>query len=167
MDAIRAQLAAEHRVLDDLFGRLLHNGHVLSHHDLLLVWCELEHRLLSHMDVEEQFLLPLVEASHYRDVERARAEHVRLRELVCTLGAAIELNTAREPAIRELSQLLHAHAEREDRLLYRSACERASVIVQFRMASALRAAARCAHESALKILANRFDARGQVSPHLP
>ena len=155
MDAIRAQLAADHRVLDDLFCRLLRDVSVLSHHDLQQVWCELEHRLLSHMDVEEQFLLPLVAASHHQAVERALAEHVHIRALVCSVGATIELNTAREPVIKELLDALHTHAAEEDRLLYRFACERASVVVQHRMASTLRAAARFAHEAALKTQANR------------
>jgi len=164
MDAIRAQLAADHRVLDDLFCRLLRDVNALSHHDLQLAWCELEHRLLSHMDVEEQFLLPLVTASHHQAVERARAEHQQIRERVCTLGFAIELNTAREPAIRELMQILHRHAEQEDRLVYRFACERASVAVQSRMASTLRSAARCAHEAALKMSANRTPAQAASLP---
>jgi hypothetical protein len=155
MDAIRAQLAADHRVLDDLFCRLLHDASVVPHHDLHAAWCELEHRLLSHMDVEEQFLLPLVAASHRHAVEHAQAEHAHIRGLIGALGIAIELGTAEAPAIRELAQVLHAHAEREDRLLYRSACERASVVVQYRMATTLRTAAQFAHEAAQKTLSNR------------
>ena len=166
MDAIRTQLAADHRVLDDLFCRLLRDVNALSHHDLHLAWCELEHRLLSHMDVEEQFLLPLVTASHHQAVERARAEHQHIRGLVCALGLAIELDTAQEPAIRELIQTLHGHAEQEDRMLYRFACERASVAVQYRMASTLRSAARYAHESAQKTSANR-DSMHDLRPVVP
>jgi hypothetical protein len=155
MDAIRNQLAADHRVLDDLFCRLLHDVQVLSHHDLQLVWCELEHRLLSHMDVEEQLLFPLAPANHHVAVARARTDHVRIRGLVCALGLAIEAGTAREPAVRDLISTLHVHAEREDRTLYRFACERASSAAQYRMAATLRTAARSAHETAVKTLANR------------
>jgi hypothetical protein len=164
MDAIRMQLVSDHRMLDDLFCRLLRDVHVLSHHDLKVVWCELEHRLLAHMDVEEQFLLPLVAATHEAAIERALADHVRIRGLVAALGVAIELNAAREPAIEELMQILHIHSEHEDRMLYRFACERASVAVQHRMAMTLRAAGRFAHDSAAKTLANRASPAPAASP---
>src|SRR6478736_5177407 len=102
MDAIRMQLVSDHRVLDDLFCRLLRDVRVISSEDLKVVWCELEHRLLAHLDVEEQFLLPLLPVSHHAAVERALADHRRIRSLVSALGDAIELNAACEPAIREL-----------------------------------------------------------------
>lgn len=155
MDPIRAQLAADHRVLDDLFCRLLRDVRVLSRDDLRAVWYEIEHRLLSHMDVEEQFLLPLVEASHHAAAQRARDEHVRIRGLVCALGVGVELHTVREHDIKDLTCVLHQHAQQEDALLYRFACERASASVQYRMATSLRSAARAAHEAALRTTANR------------
>ena len=158
MDAIRNQLAADHRVLDDLFRSLLHDVQVLSHHDLQRVWCELEHRLISHMDVEEQLLFPLADASHRGAVTRARTDHVHIRGLVCALGLAIESGTASESAIRELIGTLHAHADREDRALYQFACDQASVAAQYRVAATLRMAARSAHEATVKTLANRSGA---------
>lgn len=165
MDVIRNQLAADHRVLDDLMRRLVHDVDAASHHHLQEVWCELEHRLLSHMDVEEQFLLPLLALSYPAEVERARAEHVHIRGLVCSLGLAIESRSVTEPAIKELVQLLSAHSEREDRVLYRHAAERSSVAVQHRVAATLRASARCAHEAAVRTSANRSDPHSDQPGH--
>jgi hypothetical protein len=155
MDAIRSQLATDHRVLDDLVFRLVHDVDASSHRNLQATWCEFEHRLLSHMDVEEQILLPLLEASQRAEVERTRREHTRIRGLVCELGIAIELRTVSQSAIKQLLQVLHAHSEREDRLLYRQAGERSSAAVQHRVAATLRAAARRAHEAATRTTANR------------
>jgi hypothetical protein len=110
--------------------------------------------LLSHMGVEEQLLLPLLESSHHAAAQRNRAEHARLRGLVDELSAAVELHSLAESAVRQLIQALDDHAEREERLLYRFACD-APPAVQCRLATALGASARCAHEAALKTLANR------------
>jgi hypothetical protein len=155
VDPIRAQLAADHHVLDDLFARLLHDVRALSHRDLQIVWCELEHRLLAHMDVEEQLLWPLLEAGHRSALDCARGDHARIREAASTLGAAVELRTVRVSDLEALMRLLHHHAEREDAFLYRFACEQAPASVQFRMATMLRTAAHTAHIAAVKTTANR------------
>jgi Hemerythrin HHE cation binding domain len=155
VDPIRAQLAADHRVLDDLFARLLHDVSVLARRDLQVIWCELEHRLLSHMDVEEQFLWPLLQEGHRAAVDRARSDHARIRGAVCVLGAAVELQTVREQDLKDLILLLHHHAEREDAFLYRFASERAPASVQCRVATTLRTAAHTAHVAALRTTANR------------
>jgi len=164
MDAIREQLGADHRVLDDLFCRLLRDVRLLSQRDLRVVWCELERRLLSHMDVEEQLLFPMLEAGHHAAVERARSDHTRIRGLACALGIAIELNTVREPAIKDLICVLHQHAEREDRALYRLACAHAPGLVQCRVTASLRAAGRAAHEAAAKTVAHRSGSHDSVLP---
>lgn len=162
MDAIRTELAAERRVLDDLFCHLSHAIDAGRHDVLQLTWCELEHRLLSRMDVEEQFLLPFVEASHQADVRRARVVHQRIRGLVADLGIAIELRTVHQAAVTELIHVLHQQAEREDGKLYQVAFERASVVVQHRMAVMLRAAVRSAHEAALRTSASRSGSHAAV-----
>jgi hypothetical protein len=155
MDAIRSQLAADHRVLEHLFRHLLHDLVVHNEGDLRATWCELEHRLLSHIDVEEQLLLPVFGVGHHAAAERTRAEHAQIRTLLDDLGAAVELHSLHESAVLRLLQVLDAHIEREDRLIYRFACEVAPDAVQCRLAAALRAAARTAHEAASKALANR------------
>lgn len=157
MDAIRNQLAADHRVLSDLISRLVRDVETSSHRHLQEVWCELERRLLSHMDVEEQFLLPLLELSYAAEVERARAEHGQIRGLVCALGLAIESRAVTQAAIRDLVRLLSAHSEREDQVLYKHAAERSSVAVQHRVAATLRASGRCAHDAAVRTSAHRLD----------
>jgi hypothetical protein len=156
MDAIRAELAAERRVLGDLFFRLSHDLATGSYSSLQVAWCELEHRLLSRMDVEDQFILPVLEADHSADVRCVRAEHQRIRRLVEQLDASIELRTVQQSAIRGLFELLADQAEREDRRLYHFVWERASSELQHRVAALLRAALRSAHEAALRTSASRL-----------
>lgn len=154
MDAIRTQLAADHRVFDHLFQRLLHALCMPTESNLQAAWCELEHRLLSHMDVEEQLLLPLLGRHDSAAAQQIRTEHARIRGLVDELSAAVELRALGEPALRKLIEALSEHAETEEPLLYRLAGA-ASPALQCRLATALRASARCAHEAASKTLANR------------
>jgi hypothetical protein len=127
MDAVRARLAADHRVLDDLISRLVHDVDAASHRHLQTAWCDFEHRLLAHLDVEDRLLLPLLQVSHRVEVARSRAEHFRIRALMSALGSAIELRTVSQSAVKALAHLLHAHTAHEDRFLYCHAAERSSV----------------------------------------
>lgn len=155
MEAIRAELTAERHVLDDLVLRLAHDLATGSYKSLQTTWCELEHRLLSRMDVEEQFLLPLLEPAHRADVTRVRSEHRRIRALAEHVGVTIELRTVQLSDVRELAHALNDQAQREDSRLYHFAWEQVSPTVQHRIAALLRAAGRGAHDAALRTSARR------------
>jgi hypothetical protein len=90
------------------------------------------------MSAEEQFLLPLLEASDPAEVARIRAEHLRIRDSLTELGLAVELHTVREPRITELVRLLEAHAEHENTALYRLAGDKASSAVEHGLAQLLK-----------------------------
>ncbi len=154
MNDIQAHLDQDHRELSQLLARLSQDARDPSGLELQATWSELEHRLLAHLYAEEQYLLPLVEASHPEQAERTRREHEMIRRLVAELGVAVELHSVREPAISELVRTLDEHAEWEDSALYRLAGEKASVAVQHRIALALREATRMT-----VAVANRLAAR--------
>ena len=92
-------------------------------------WDALEARLLRHLEAEETYLLPLLEASHPTEVARTRAEHGHIRDVVSALGISIELHSVRKPELLGLVELLNAHAAYEDTELYPLAGDRASVAV--------------------------------------
>lgn len=142
MNDVQSRLDQDHRELSQLLWRLSQDARDPSGLELQATWRELEQRLLAHLDAEEQYLLPLVEASHPFQSECTRREHDEIRRLVAELGVAVELHTVREPAISDLVRTLDEHAEREDRTLYRFAGDKASVAVQHRIAVALREATR-------------------------
>ena len=141
MNDVKARLTQDHKELDALLRCLAEDAAAPADcAPLLSTWSQLETRLLGHMDAEEQYLLPLIEASHPAEVARTRREHVRIRQMVYELGVAIELHAVRQPAIDALVALLHDHAQREDLILYELAGERASTLLQHRVANLLRAA---------------------------
>jgi hemerythrin len=154
MNDVQTRLDRDHRELTQLLWRLSQDARDPSGLELQATWGELERRLNAHLRAEEEYLLPLVEASHPALVECTRREHDEIRRLVAELGVAVELHTVREPAISELVRTLDEHAEREDRTLYRFAGEKASVAVQHGIVVALRDATR-----AVVAAANRAAAR--------
>jgi hemerythrin len=153
MNEVQSRLDQDHRELSQLLWRLSQDARDPSGLALQATWRELEHRLLAHLDAEEQYLLPLVEASHPFQVECTRREHDEIRRLVAELGIAVELHAVRESAISELVRTIDEHAEREDRTLYRFAGEKASVAVQHRIVLALREARRAARAAVERVAA--------------
>jgi len=115
---------------------------------------------MGHLDAEEHYLLPLVEAGHPAETERTRAEHLRIRRMVTELGVAVELHAARQPVIDELIRMLRDHAEWEDKTLYRWASDSASTSVQQSVSSKLKSAARSALAAVTKLTARASNATG-------
>lgn len=130
MNAIRATLAKDHEELEALLQCLAEDVESPGQGVLAKTWATFENRLIRHLEAEERFLLPLLEASHPNEVERTRADHAHIRDSIAELGIAIELHTARAPHITELIRFLRAHAKHEDEALYRLAGEQAPVHVE-------------------------------------
>jgi hemerythrin-like domain-containing protein len=143
MNPTHARLDQDHRDIETLLDGLAHQA-ATSSPALRATFNQLEQRLMTHMELEEQYLLPLVEASHHAEAERTRLEHDRIRQLISELGLAMELRTAREHQVRDLIQVLREHADREDFTIYRLAGDLASTAVEHRLATLLRGASRSA-----------------------
>ena len=139
MNDIKTRLTEDHREIDALLRCLSED---VAAPDCCLplqsTWCQFESRLLSHMDAEEQYLLPLIAASHPAEAARTRLEHQRIRQAVSELGVAIELHAARQASVDTLVKLLHDHAHREDLILYELAGQRVSTVLQSRIVGLLR-----------------------------
>lgn len=144
MNQVRVILSHDHQALDALLTQLAEEAQDSDRHALRKTWCDFEKRLLAHIDAEERYLLPLLEAQSPVQVAHARDEHARIRDLVAELGLAIELHAAREPAVRRLVELLRAHAQHEDSTLYQLAADKATLSVEHGISSALKAAVRSA-----------------------
>jgi hypothetical protein len=138
MTQLQTRLAKDHAEIHALLECLAQDVDAPPCGALAATWAELEARLLRHMDTEELYLLPLLEASHPAEVEHTRADHARIRELVAELGVAIELHTVRKPAVMQLVELLQRHAAHEDAALYDLAGARASVSIERRVFAALK-----------------------------
>lgn len=144
MNSIRAKLAKDHEELDALLRRLAEDIESPSKGELQATWAAFETRLIRHLEAEERFLLPLLEASNPAEVARTRAEHALIRDAIAELGIAVELHSAREPNITELIGFLRQHAKHEDEALYQLAGEVASVSVEHSIFETLKSTVRSA-----------------------
>jgi Hemerythrin HHE cation binding domain len=146
MNPIGSRLLKDHAELEEQLQRLAEAASASSP-ELAAIWNVLEGRLMRHMEVEERFLLPLIEASEGAEVERIRSEHARIRDGVAELGLGIDLHSVREPQIAELLRLLRAHAAHENQALYRSSGDKASTAVHHSISEALKSVMRPAPRS--------------------
>jgi hypothetical protein len=119
MPYLQSMLAREHESLNGLFDRLLAAFHADARAELGPLWTDFDSRLRSHLALEEEYILPEFAKVDVTEANALRAEHVRIRELLCELDIAVDLHLAREGTVADLVALLRAHAEREDRLMYR------------------------------------------------
>jgi iron-sulfur cluster repair protein YtfE (RIC family) len=129
MNSVAARLTQDHQDLDALLRCLAQDTKAPVPGALQATWATFEMKLIRHMQAEEQFLLPLLEASDPQEVLRIRLEHARIRDSLTELGLAVELHTVREANIKELIELLEGHAKHENSALYRLAGDKASAAV--------------------------------------
>ena len=142
MNQAHSKLLQDHEELDALLQRLAEDVEAPTAATLEATWNAFEGRLLRHLEAEERFLLPLVEASSPEEVRRTRADHARIRDSIAELGIAIELHSIRKAQISELIQFLRAHAKHEDEALYQLAGDKASVAVEHSIFESLKNAVR-------------------------
>jgi acetamidase/formamidase len=138
MNSVADKLAKHHHELDALLRCLAEDVDAPSCAALQATWSTFEASMVRHLDAEERYLLPLLEASHPALVERIRFDHARIRNSINALGVAVELHTVRKPAITELIELLRAHSRYEDENIYPLGGSRASVAVEHRIAETLK-----------------------------
>jgi hypothetical protein len=144
MNQVRSKLAMDHEDLDALLQCLAEDVEAPGGRRLEATWAAFESRLIGHLDAEERFLLPLIEASNPDEINRIRADHARIRDSVTELGLAIELHAVRKSRIMELIHFMQAHAKHEDEALYRLAGDKASTAVEHSILESLKAAVRSA-----------------------
>lgn len=114
-----------HRHLDELFGQLL-DALAADAPEARELWTKLDRGLLAHMEAEERFVLPAFARIARQEALALIHEHGRIRAQLLELGVAVDLHCIRLEQSREFIATLHAHADREDKLLYRWADARLS-----------------------------------------
>jgi hypothetical protein len=115
--ALYTYMVRSHDYLHALFIRLLTAMQDESP-DVRALWDELDHGLLSHMDAEERFVLPV-----FAHVDRDEAlalirEHGLIREQLLELGVAVDLHYIRFERSQEFIEMLRHHAGREENVMY-------------------------------------------------
>ena len=113
------RLRREHQRLEALFSDLLDQFADGTERDLRAAWAEVEQGLLSHLEFEEQLILPHFAQVDALETQALRAEHARLRETLAELAVGVDLRLVQLGLLRQLIGWLREHAGREDKLLYR------------------------------------------------
>jgi hemerythrin len=148
MNSVGKRLSQDHQQLAALLEALSQAAEACDREALVATWAELEPRLICHMEAEERYLLPLVEADYPAEVSRTLLEHAQIRDRIAELGLAVELHAVRAGDIRALIEVLQAHSKHEDEALYTIAGDKVSVAVEHSVLSTLKTALRSALRSA-------------------
>jgi hemerythrin-like domain-containing protein len=119
MGPIQTRLVMDHEELDVLLDQLITAYETNDRAIAAAAYTDLEQKLSAHLDGEEQLLFPDFERSEPEETNLLREDHRRIRARVDELGVGVDLHSTRIGAIRELVQMLRAHVQRENALLYR------------------------------------------------
>lgn len=143
----RVILQEDHRKIETLLDRLIAAIPAGDREAYRKVWAKTEAALLTHLDVEEMFVLPELRNAHGAEVDRLRHEHDGIRRELGELGLAVNLHTIRGERIESFCAALREHAEREESLAYIDAERRLSIGVARSIAYRLKDATASARRS--------------------
>lgn len=109
-----------HRALDEHLAEVIDAVDAgLERSALVEVWRAFDHALRAHLELEETWLLPGLQASHPDEVRALRDEHIALKAWLEELDLAVELHSVRAAALLAFLGNLRAHARTEDLGIYR------------------------------------------------
>jgi hypothetical protein len=120
---IRDKLMADHRRLDTLLEETLLAIEAGDRESIANSFTELDCGLRTHLEAEEQHLIPSLLRTDPRAARAIMAEHRHIRSRLLELASAIDLHTIRFSQANTFAGELRAHARNEDTLLYQWADE--------------------------------------------
>ncbi len=120
---VRESLGGDHEAINQGLSDLADAVEGADFPTILRVFREVDRGLRAHMYGEERYLFDDFEASHPEDVRDLRKDHDHFHRRLDELMIETELHTLRKEKIDELIEELRAHAQKEDRTLYRWADE--------------------------------------------
>jgi len=82
------------------------------------LWTIFDERLINHMELEENDLVPALMRRNERPARVILEEHRHFRTRLAELGEAVDLHTLRLTAANAFIEELRAHQRHEDKLLY-------------------------------------------------
>jgi hemerythrin-like domain-containing protein len=115
---IHAMMSEDHRYLERLFVQIVARVREGESATLRGDWQRFERELSSHMELEEQEILPAFAREHLADAQAIREEHARIRTGLTELGIDLDLHCLRAERVEAFIALLRAHARREEALFY-------------------------------------------------
>lgn len=118
---LRDAMRDDHRRLEQVFDALLNYVHVDDRLGMQAAWRDFERGLTTHLQIEDEVMLPLLERACLNEAATIRKEHRLIRSMLAELGVRLDVHLLREETVEAFVALLRAHAAREDELLYRLA----------------------------------------------
>lgn len=115
---IHAMMSEDHRHLEVLFEEIVKSAREGEHATMRGEWQRFEWELTSHMELEEQEILPAFSRDHLAEAQAIRDEHARIRAGLTEMGIELDLHCLRAERVEAFIGLLRAHAKREEALLY-------------------------------------------------
>ena len=116
--AFHARLLQEHAEIDDAIDQLLRAYESGDHEVARTAFREFDKRLMAHLAMEDDLILPAFANVDPAEAEQISSEHRAIRAKVDELVIGSDLRLTRLPAVRLLAAALRAHAKREDEILY-------------------------------------------------
>ena len=135
----RVVLENDHAALDTMLCQLADQVRADDRTLAPATWERLESAVLTHMNVEEMFIIPLLAAEDPQAADGLVRTHTELRAMLGEIGLAFELHTLRAEAVDRFCEKLRAHAATEGELLYPFAERRLPVSTVRSLLSRLRA----------------------------
>jgi hemerythrin len=117
---LRDVLLDDHRAIAELVNDVSEAARAnVDTRTLVAMWSRLTAMIEAHFRIEEQVVLPALAASHPEEVDALMLEHGELRKALDEISTAVQLHQVRADALEAFLHRLAAHAEREDRWIYR------------------------------------------------
>ena len=114
---LRLFAAERHLELETAFEELERacpdDPHVVAAH-----WRVLDAALREHLDAEEDLIVPAYQLTAPEEAVELRCEHARIRKLLDEIELDVRQRVLPTRRLRDLVELLRAHAEREDASMY-------------------------------------------------
>jgi hemerythrin-like domain-containing protein len=118
VDFIYVMLSEDHVRMDALFASLVATARSDDRAMLPKQWERFERELSSHMELEEAEILPAFAREHAEEARSIRDEHATIRAGLAEMGIDLDLHCLRADRVEAFTELLRAHAKREEALLY-------------------------------------------------
>lgn len=120
---VRESLGRDHAAIDRRLSDLANAADGADLPTILRVFREVDRGLRAHIDGEEHYLFGDFEKHHPNEIRELRQEHDRFRRSLDELMIRTELHTVRKEDFERLVSELRAHADKENKTLYRWADE--------------------------------------------
>jgi len=117
--AFHARLRVEHVEINEALERLIGAFETGDQEVARSAFRDFDQRLMAHLKMEDELLLPEFAGIDPAEAELIAADHRAIRAKIDELAIGSDLHLTRLPAIRQLAEVLRAHAQREDEVLYR------------------------------------------------